>query len=94
MRRVYLLAYSDTLGTREQVKAVLGSISGIIHWRYDMPNTFYLVAELTADQIMRSIAAQLSGGRFLVTEIHENRQGMLPKDTWFLIQNKTHPPRT
>jgi hypothetical protein len=31
-------------------------------------------------------------GRFLLSEVGENRQGLLPKETWYLLGNKRRQP--
>ena len=90
MRKAYLLVYSDSLGTREQVKNCINEIGLIIHWRYDMPNSFYLISENTAQQISDKIIGKMGWGkRFLITEITSNKQGILPRETWDLINKKS-----
>ena len=89
MRKVYLLVYSSSLGNREEVRACIKSLPEIITWRYDMPNTFYMVSEFEAQDISDAIRKYFTGkGRFLVTEVTENRQGLLLKKTWYFIKNK------
>jgi hypothetical protein len=77
MRRVYLLAYSDSLGTREQVKQCLNKMQEVIAWRLDPPHAFYIVSEESAPVLANRIREILGKGRFIVTEIDENRQGWL-----------------
>lgn len=89
MKKAYLLIYSDSLGTREEVKDCLNSIGHIIHWRHDMPNSFYLISESTAQVLSESIVRKLGKKRFLITEISTNKQGMLPRETWDLINKKS-----
>lgn len=88
MRKAYILVYSDSLGTREVVKNCLNNIGLIIHWRHDMPNSFYIISESSAQELSDSIVKKLGKKRFLITEISSNKQGMLPKETWDLINNK------
>ncbi|HXT62914.1 MAG TPA: hypothetical protein VN696_07755 [Pyrinomonadaceae bacterium] len=94
MKKVYLLAYSMTLGTQEEVIACLNTIPGLL-WRSDMTNSFYLISEKSAEELVAAIRKCREGkGRFLITEIHpQNKQGWLTPDTWYLINNKTHKPR-
>jgi len=91
MKKAYLLVYSDSLGSRDQVKDCVDSIRKIIYWRYDMPNCFYLISEYDADEISESIR-EYSGnkGRFIVVEVTDNKQGWLPSKTWYLLNNKMH----
>lgn len=93
MRKAYILVYSDKLGTREEVKNCMDNIPEVITWRYDMPNSFYIISEKSAGEIAEAIHDFTGKTRFLVTEITSNRQGWLPDDTWYLINNKTHKPK-
>ena len=90
MKKAYLLVYSDSLGSRSKVKECLNSIEIIATWRYDMPNCFYLISEFSASELSKSIRKELGRGRFLITEISDNRQGWLPSKTWHLIKFKKH----
>lgn len=93
MRKAYILVYSDNLGSRAQVKECIDNISEVITWRYDMPNSFYLISENSADEIARAIHEYTGKTKFLVSEITSNKQGWLSKDTWYLINNKKHRPK-
>ena len=88
MKKAYLLAFSSTLGTQDEVKACLNTFSGII-WKYDMPNSFYIISEESANEISKRIRNHFGSGRYIVTEIPDsNKQGWLPAETWDLINNK------
>lgn len=88
---VYLLVYNNNLGDRETVKSLIESITEIEAWRFDMPNSFYLSSNCSAQELadmFLSKAPKANGRRFLITLITDNRQGYLPKDTWtFLREN-------
>lgn len=93
MKRAYLLAFSDGLGTREQIKECLNTMPSVLTWRYDMTNAFYLISEESADVISNELRERIkSNGRFIVTEISENRQGWLTEASWYLIRYKQHQP--
>lgn len=87
MKRSYLLVYNNQLGTRDQVKEALNH-SPIITWRYDMPNSFYLISESSAREIAGYLKDKLGSGRFIVSEIENNYWGFGSKETWHLIKNK------
>ena len=91
MKKSYVFVYSDTVGTREEVKNVLNKMSLVDTWRYDMPNAFYIISSASAQQIAKQFES-INGtkGRFIVLEHTRNSQGRLPKDTWFLLNNKYH----
>lgn len=88
MKKAYLLVYSDSLGSRNAVKECLSAIESVITWRYDMPNCFYIISERTAAEIYIEIKGYLGNGRFLITEISDNRQGRLTRDSWNFIKFK------
>jgi len=88
MKKAYILVYSNDLGTREIVKNTIDSMKIIDIWRYDLPNSLYLISESTADEIAREIRERLGDKRFFITEISTNKQGWLPRKSWNLINNK------
>lgn len=91
MKKTYLLAYSSTLGTKEQVKACLNKIPQITHWRTDLPSAFYLVSESNAKELTVLIRECRGGGRFLITEISaSNKQGWITPESWHLINNQEY----
>jgi len=94
MRKAYVFLYSDGTGGRETVRAWANQESALIHWRYDMPHSFYLISEKTAAELAESFW-NYNGkrGRFLIAEITDNRQGLLPKDTWYLLRSKARKPK-
>ena len=93
MKKAYLFIFGPP-ATRQSVKAVLDKIPEIIHWRYDMPNVFYIISENSARLIAESYRSRRTDtGRFLVAEINgENKQGWLPNETWYLLNKKEHKP--
>ena len=86
MKRTYLLIYSDRLGTRDEIKEFLDRTSEILNWRYDLPNTFYLVSSLSAEELYEVIQGyNQRRGLFLISEVGENTQGWLPAKSWMLL---------
>jgi len=81
----YLMVYNDTLGNRTFVCNILNRIP--CDWRYDIDNCYYLKSDLTADELTKSIL-KYARGRFFITEITANRQGILPKRTWEFLRQK------
>ena len=89
MRKSYLLVYSDGTGGRTHIRAWCNAEPTVLHWRYDMPHSFYLVSEASAADLAASLTKHVrKRGRFLITEVSENRQGWLPKETWHLLREK------
>lgn len=87
MKKVYLLVYSDNIGDRTSIKTIINSIPEILNWRYDIPNSFYIISEKSAHELVNLIDPKIksTSKRFLITEVSANRQGYLPKDTWNFI---------
>lgn len=95
MSRVYLLVHNRRFGTREEVKACVDSLPEITAWRTEIPNSFYLVSEKSANELV-PLLRQCRGekGKFLITEITKNRQGWLSPDSWvFMRQEKPTPTK-
>lgn len=94
MRKSYLMTYSATLGTRDQIKEWLNEMPEVITWRTDLPNCFYIVSTHTAQQLFNALQ-RVAGkkGRFLISEVTSNKQGLLPSDTWYLLNNKQLKPK-
>lgn len=89
MSKPYLLAFSDSLGTQEQIKNWLNSIPEVSTWRFDMPHSFYIISDSDAKTIAEKLrsASGKNDGRFIVTEIPANSWGYLTGESWYLIQN-------
>lgn len=95
MKKAYIFIYSEATGGREAIRAWANNESAVIHWRYDMPHSLYLVSELSASELYDSFV-NFNGkkGRFLIIEASTNRQGLLPNETWYLLKNKQKKPST
>ena len=89
MKRAYLLVYDDEVGTRKEVRKLLDGQPGILHWRCDLPNTFYLISELSAQDLYDVFQSfNEKRGSFIVSEVGSNTQGWLPRRTWRLLNEK------
>ncbi len=89
MRKSYVFVYSNSLGTRDEIKNCIDNMSEVIHWRYDMDQCFYLVSENSADDLAEKIRNNLGKNeRFLIVEKTSNSQGWLPSETWTLLNDK------
>ena len=90
MSKTYILVYDDELGNRETIKRFVDSRPEIISWRYDLPNSFYLISDLEARALFKilfdGLDQQSSEAGSLLLEITENRQGWLARDTWRFIR--------
>ena len=63
----------------------------IRYWRYDLPNTFYLVSDLSAEKLAAAVQKfNAERGRFLICEVGRNKEGWLPERTWHLLNRKAY----
>jgi hypothetical protein len=94
MSKAYLLVYSDEIGTREQVKHYINNIREITHWRFDLPNTFYLISLYDSNYLSNKLMGFVGKNKkFIITEINTgNSQGVLTPESWFLLNNKSYMP--
>lgn len=94
MKKAYLLVFSSTLGSQDSVKRILNQVHKIDKWRYDIPNSFYIISEHSAREIATEIRDYAGGsGRFIITEIPQNSYGWLTSESWYLIQRKKYKPK-
>jgi hypothetical protein len=95
MGKAYVLIYSDQIGSREDVKAWADKSKLVITWRYNLPHCFYLISNSTATELANDLrSATGETGRFLITEVSDNRYGWLDSDTWYLLRHKKKKPKT
>ncbi len=93
MMKTYLLAFSDDLGTQEEIKNCIDSMPLVYTWRYDMTNAFYIISEASAVELYSQFRENInSSGRYIITEVGKNKQGWLTKDSWYLMRHKQHMP--
>lgn len=85
MNRLYLAVFSSKID-REQLKVFLDSVAGVTNWFYSMPNSIFIVATLTADELFQQIENKFGQNRLFLTEVHQNnRQGRMPTEHWEII---------
>jgi hypothetical protein len=93
MRKAYLLVFSEATGGKEKIREWLNTEDLVLHWRTDLPSTFYVISEASAADLSQSLSTHIERkGRFLFAEVGENRQGLLPKESWYLLRNKRRQP--
>jgi hypothetical protein len=93
MKKAYLLTFSGTIGSQEQIAALLNLMGNIVTtWRYDLPHAFYLISPYDAKTIAESLYDLLPikskpSARLIVTEISGNSWGWLTKESWDVIRS-------
>ena len=94
MKQAYLLIYDHEVGTREEVREFLDEQPEILHWRFDLPNTFYLISDLSAEDLYGIFQDfNRKRGSFLVSEVGPNTQGWLPRKAWKFLNEKKYTKR-
>lgn len=91
MKRSYIFVYADSFGLHETVKNHIDAIPEILNWRYELPNSFFLVSELSASNLYEKIKPLNETGKFLISETTDNKQGWLAKDSWRILNEKNLP---
>jgi len=92
MRRAYIFSYGPDFGTRSTVTDLVDDLESVLNWRYELPNTFLFISELTAHDLASEIRRRHGDkGRFLVSEVRENKQGWLFPEAWKLLIEKHDP---
>ena len=91
MTKIYILVFSNNLGSIETVKNCINAMPDLIMaWRYDMSNAIYFTSNKSADELSKAFKSRINNnGRFIILEITNNKQGWLPEDTWYFLDNKT-----
>ena len=87
---VYVLIYTNGMGTQEQVTELLDSISEIEDWRCDIHRCFFIKSSLDVRALGEKINTVFPGKRFLLTRISRERWGWLPRQSWNLFREDSN----
>ena len=94
MTWAYVILFNDELGSRSAVQEFLDNVPEVTYWYGCMPNSVFFASTLTAGGIASKVRTAFGTGggkRFLVVEVHNDRQGWLPKSAWHLFRNPEDP---
>lgn len=84
---LYLLVYSDSVGTREELVSYLNEMEIVKTWRYDISHSFYVVSDATEQELSDELHRRSPQGRFLFVRVVDRmRQGFIPKEGWSFIK--------
>jgi hypothetical protein len=86
-KKSYLILLAANLD-REQVVDYLSSLEGTGDWFFNLPNSFFIQSSLSAAELSNQIKEKFGKVRHFITEVHENRQGLLPKEHWTRFYRK------
>ena len=85
--KCYLLAFSDVVGTHDEVKRYIDSRREIKYWSTYIRNTFFIVTDLTASDLADLILEYTKKkGRFIIVDTASESNGWLPGNVWKRIR--------
>lgn len=87
----YLIAHDGSI-TDAELRSVLDRMPTITNWYTCMSHSAFVVSASSATELTRALRAELGTMRFLVVDLHGDRNGVLPKQAWTFIRNP-RPPR-
>lgn len=95
MRKAYLFIFNASLGSIDDVRGYLNSSDYIITWRKELDSAFFFVSEHEAKEIYKDVSQYFGEGKgiFLITEVTSNKQGLLNRRSWHLLNKKKLPPK-
>ena len=85
----YVLIFSDSVGSTEQVRKFVDSRREIIDWYQCMSNAIFIRSEFSAQdlsEIFREFT--FDEGRFLILDVNTDRQGWLPRKAWKFMKGE------
>ncbi len=95
MRKSYVFIFNANLGTNEDIKDYLNASEYVITWRKELDSVYFFVSDYTAQEIYNDVSQYFGKGKgiFLITEVTGNKQGLLNKRSWHLLNEKKLPPK-
>lgn len=85
----YILIFSDSVGTRDEVKQFVDSRPEITTWYTCMSNAFFIRSGLTAKQLTDLFSKYTNEkGRFIILNCNTDRNGWLPQQAWDFMENE------
>lgn len=85
----YILVFSDSVGTIDEVKEFIDSRDEITSWYYCMTNAIFLRSKKTANQLSDIFREYTEdNGRFLILDCETDRNGWLTKKAWKFMKNE------
>lgn len=94
MSWAYLLVFNASVGSRKEVQQLLDAMPEVTYWYGCLPNGIFLTSTLTARQISENLKERCgtsSGQRWFITQVHDDREGWLPKEAWHVLKNPDSP---
>lgn len=94
MSWAYLVTFDSQFASRKDVQEFLNTVPEVTYWYACLPHCVFFTSTLNAATLAKKFEERFDiskGQEFLVTEVHTDRQGRLPKAAWHLIRNPDDP---
>ena len=89
MSRAYLLLYVGENLTTNDVKDWADQSPIVSYWRYDMPNSIYLLSESNVAELSADFRRVLGlRGPYIVVEVGSQVAGAMLPQTWAILHDK------
>jgi len=86
MRRIFIFAFNDLMGTQQSVLDFLDTRSEILNWLSVLPHSIFIVSDHDLYQLTRVITDNYPGRFFVISEIKGmTSNGLLGIAAWDFI---------
>lgn len=95
MKKSYIFIFNESLGSDQKVYDYVNDSQLIITWRKELNNAFFIISRNSAQEIYEEVSRYFGQGKgtFLISEVSSNKQGLLNKRSWSLLNDKKLPPK-
>ena len=95
MKKSYVFIFNSSLGKNDEIREYLNASGYVITWRKELGSAYFFVSEYAAKEIYEDVSQYFGKGKgtFLITEVTSNKQGLLNKRSWDLLNKKKLPPK-
>ena len=88
MSNAYLYVFAPKGFDREDVAKYLDTLDGVENWFYSLPNSIFIVGDVTARTLSKKFIEKFGEHRHFVTLVSKTaRAGWMPKDHWSVLPN-------
>ncbi len=81
MSKTYLIVLSPNYN-RDEVQKFVESDPRVSFWFYSLPGSIFVTTTMSAKELSMLVMKRFGEHRHFVTEVTDNRWGILPKDHW------------
>ena len=86
----YVLVFSDSVGTREEVRNFIKSRQEVVTWYLCMSNAIFFRSYKTATELQGMFREfTRDKGRFVILDCDTDRNGWLPRSAWGFLRGQS-----